>query len=238
MYVLSRTAWLPCFGLQFDMAAPPLLLGHRGARAVKTNLENTLPSFDLALSHGCDGFEFDVRRTSDGRGLICHDARVGKLTVCQVTSNQLPQCPLLEDVLRHCAHRAFLDIELKVSGLETTVLAALRECQPQRDYVVSSFLPEVIMELRVRSGAIPIGLICDNTAQLGRWRQLPVDYVIPEQRFISETLVDEVHLAGRRLFAWTVNQPEAMQRLAAWGVDGIISDNTELLVQTLGRSNP
>ena len=36
-----------------------------------------------------------------------------------------------------------------------------------------------------------------------------------------------------RIFVWTVNDPEAMLRLAAWGVDGIISDDTELLVRTL-----
>ncbi len=216
------------------MAAPPLLLGHRGARATKSVRENTLPSFELALSHGCDGFEFDVRRTSDGRGLICHDPKIGKLPVCEVTSNQLPQCPLLEDVLQHCAHRAFLDIELKVSELETTVLTALRGCQIERDYVVSSFLPEVIMELKARSGTIPVGIICDNATQLARWHQLPVEYVIPEQRLVSEQFVHEVHSAGRRLFTWTVNDPKAMQRLAGWGVDGIISDDTKLLVQTLG----
>ncbi len=216
------------------MAAPPLLLGHRGARAIKSVPENTLPSFDLALSHGCDGFEFDVRRTSDGRGLICHDPRIGKLTVCHVTSNQLPQCPLLEDVLQHCAHRAFLDIELKVSELETTVLTALRECQLQRDYVVSSFLPEVIMELKARSGTTPVGIICDKPNELARWHQLPVEYVIPEQKLVTEQFVDEVHSAGRRLFVWTVNEPKEMLRFAGWGVDGIISDDTKLLVQTLG----
>jgi glycerophosphoryl diester phosphodiesterase len=221
------------------MAAPPLLLGHRGARATKSVPENTLRSFDLALDHGCDGFEFDVRRTCDGRALICHDPRVDTLTVCEVSSNQLPQCPLLEDALRHCAHRAFVDIELKVSDLETTVLAALRECPPHRGYVVSSFLPEVVMELRVRSGTIPVGIICEKQSQLAKWRQLPVEYVIAEKSLISRKLVDEVHSAGRRLFAWTVNHPETMLRFASWGVDGIISDDTETMVETLGtKSEP
>jgi glycerophosphoryl diester phosphodiesterase len=213
------------------MVAPPLLLGHRGARATKAVPENTLPSFDLALKHGCDGFEFDVRLTSDGRALICHDSTVNKLRVSLATRSQLPQCPLLEDVLRNYAHRAFLDIELKVSDLETSVLAALRECRPQRDYVVSSFFADVVMELRARSGTIPVGIICDNQTQLGRWRQLPVEYAIVEQELISKKLVDEVHTAGRRIFAWTVNHAEAMLRFAGWGVDGIISDDTELMVR-------
>ncbi|MGH9511566.1 MAG: glycerophosphodiester phosphodiesterase [Terriglobales bacterium] len=220
------------------MAGPPLLIGHRGARAIKSVAENTLPSFELALQHGCDGFEFDVQRTGDGRALICHDPKIGRLAVRKVTSNQLPQCPLLEDVLRQCAHRAFLDIELKVRELETNVLAALREWPPHRGYVVSSFLPQVIMELKVRSGAVPVGIICDSRAELGRWRSLPVEYVIVEHRLISRRLMDEVHSAGRRIFAWTVNQPESMMRLAEWDVDGIISDDVELLVRTVRGKDP
>ena len=49
----------------------PLLLGHRGARRVAP--ENTFFAFDKALRAGCDGFEFDVRLSSDGRGVVCHD---------------------------------------------------------------------------------------------------------------------------------------------------------------------
>jgi len=220
------------------MAVIPLLLGHRGARASKAVSENTLPSFDLALEHGCDGFEFDVRRTSDGRGLVCHDPKVGKLSVSDVTSSQLPNCPLLEDVLMHYSHRGFLDIELKVRGLETTILAALREYGPQRGYVISSFLPDVVMELKARSGAVPVGIICDSSSQLARWRELPVEYVIVEQRLLSAELIREIHSAGLKIFAWTVNHPSSMQELASWGIDGIIADDTKLLVQTLRTMQP
>ena len=45
--------------------------------------------------------------------------------------------------------------------------------------------------------------------------------------------MQDVQHAGLRIFVWTVNEPEAMRRLAAWGVDGIISDETKLLVGTL-----
>jgi glycerophosphoryl diester phosphodiesterase len=42
-----------------------------------------------------------------------------------------------------------------------------------------------------------------------------------------------VHAAGKKIFAWTVNDRESMLQLAGWGIDGIISDDTELLVATL-----
>jgi glycerophosphoryl diester phosphodiesterase len=215
------------------MASPPLLLGHRGARASKGIPENTRASFDLALKHGCDGFEFDVRLTACGSAVVCHDPKVGKIAVARAQAKRLPQLPKLTDVLQGYGQRAFLDIELKVKDLESKVLAALSTYPPAQDYVVSSFIPEVVMDLEARSSTVNIGIICETAAQLARWHELPVDCVIPRQSLVDRFLIQEIHRAGRRIFVWTVNDPEAMLRLAAWGVDGIISDDTELLVCTL-----
>src|ERR1700751_175302 len=99
-----------------------LLLGHRGARAIRAVPENTLASFDLALAHGCDGFEFDVRRTGDGRALICHDPPIHEIEIARAGPGQLTNLPDLELVLARYHASAFLDIELKVAGLEPTVL--------------------------------------------------------------------------------------------------------------------
>lgn len=219
------------------MSGPPLLLGHRGARASASVTENTLPSFALALEHGCDGFECDVRLTGCGCAVICHEPEVEGITVPKATAAQLVNCPKLQDVLARFAKSAFLDIELKVTGLGSQVVLALREHPPLRGYVVSSFLPDVLIELSIRSGSIPLGMICQDQKQLRRWRDLPLQYLIPEHSLITRELVRQVHDAGRKLFAWTVNDKRTMLRLADWGVDGIISDKTELLVKTL-RSKP
>jgi len=216
----------------------PLLLGHRGAGVSSSVPENTFASFDLALEHGCDGFEFDVRLTSDGRALVCHDPQVDRITVSRATDAQLLHVPRLEQVLQRHGQRVFLDIELKVRNLETTVLAALREHTPERGYVVSSFIPDVVMELKARTAIVPVGIICDKQTQLARGRKLPVAYVIAHESLIDRKLVQEVQENGRRLFGWTVNDKKSMLRLAAWGVDGIISDDTQLLMRTLGKSRP
>src|SRR5260221_9466008 len=138
----------------------PLLLGHRGARASRQIPENSLASFELCLQHGCDGFEFDVRRSADGVAVICHDAAVGGVEIANTGYKTLP-LPTLEDVLRQFAHRAFLDIELKVAGLEAQTLAELRKYPPQKGYVVSSFLPEVLAAMHDLEPAIPLGFLCD-----------------------------------------------------------------------------
>jgi glycerophosphoryl diester phosphodiesterase len=213
------------------------LLAHRGARSSSVG-ENTPEAFALALQHGCHGFEFDVRLTGCGRALISHEPKIKGITVSKATATQLLDFPVLQDVLARFAESAFLDIELKVPGLGSQVLLALREHPPQRGYVVSSFLPDVLIELSIRSESIPLGMICEDQKQLRRWRDLPLQYVIPEFSLITQELVQQVHDAGRMLLAWTVNDKPTMLRLADWGVDGIISDKTELLVKTLRPSPP
>jgi glycerophosphoryl diester phosphodiesterase len=214
-------------------SGPPLLLGHRGARSTRSVPENTLASFDLALEHGCDGFEFDVRLTADRQAVICHDPRHRRSSIARTPSLQLADLPQLDSVLRRYGPRAFLDIELKVKGLESIVRAALRDHRPERGYVVSSFLPEVIMELKNRSPEVPTGIICDNPRQLKAWRTLPVDYLIVEKSLFEPGLVGEVHATGAKLLVWTVNDAKSMRALSQWGVDGIISDDTPSLVRTL-----
>jgi glycerophosphoryl diester phosphodiesterase len=211
----------------------PLLLGHRGARSTKSVPENTLACFDLALAHGCDGFEFDVRLTADNQAVVCHDPKHRRASVARACSDQLADLPRLDDILRRYGKRAFLDIELKVPGLESIVVAALRHHCPERGYVVSSFLSSVIRELKVRSAAVSTGIICQRARQLASWRDLPIDCVIAENKLVKPSLVDEVHSTGRKLLVWTVNDVRSMRRLSRWGVDGIISDDTKGLVTTL-----
>ena len=48
--------------------------------------------------------------------------------------------------------------------------------------------------------------------------------------------VARLHARGIRVFAWTVDDPIVMQQLADAGVDGIISNRADLLVQV--KSSP
>ncbi len=215
------------------MACRPILLGHRGVRGDKSIPENSLAAFDRALEEGCDGFEFDVRLTACGHMVICHDPKVNGIAICCATVAELPHLPEFPDVLQRYSRRGFLDIEIKVSGLEAKVLTALREHPPELDYVVSSFLPDVLLELKARSELVPVGIICEKAGQLVGWNKLPVDYVMAHKSLVTRKLVQSVHETTRKLLVWTVNDPSSMLRLAGWGVDGIISDDPGLLARTL-----
>jgi len=213
----------------------PLLLGHRGARAVRSIPENSIESFERSLADGCDGFEFDVRLTADGEAVVCHDARVRGVEIATARAAQLQSLARLEDVLERFHDRAFLDVELKVEGLERITLEMLRKYPPQLGYVVSSFLERVLCALHKEDKAAPLGFICETREELAEWMEIPCHYVIPHYSLIVEPLLAEFRSAGKKILVWTVNDRKRMVRLRDMGVDGIISDNTSLLHQTLSH---
>jgi glycerophosphoryl diester phosphodiesterase len=230
-------------------ARGPLLLGHRGAREYAP--ENTLEAFELALAHGCDGFEFDVRSTADGSLAIWHDptvrrmlvARANYVTLCQrlqtgwrvkkAAQTKPAAIPCLQDVLAAFGARAYLNIEIKVPGIEREVVAAIVAAPPRRGYLVSSFQPEVVQQLRAINPEVPVGWIVSDRRLLRNWQKFQIDVLVAHHLLASAELVQAVHRAGRKLFVWTVNRPKKMQKLAEWGIDAIISDDTRLLSDTL-----
>ena len=212
----------------------PLRLGHRGAKLYAP--ENTISAFQLALDHGCDGFEFDVRRSVDGEAVIVHDPRVRGLEIANTSSSDLKRhlnCPLLTEVWKTFSG-SFLDVELKVPGIENQVVDLWRE-QPPFGGMISSFLPTVIEEMHSTASEIPSGYICRDPKLLPKWKSLPLTDLIVHYDLVTLGLIREAHDNGLRLWAWTVNRKEEMVALAEAGVDGIISDDSKLLGSTLRR---
>lgn len=112
------------------------------------------------------------------------------------------------------------------------VARAIRRARP-RDYFVSSFLPGVVRRLHELDRSLVLGTLAQTRWQLHRWQRMPAKYVVPHFRLLSPVLVKKAHAAGKMVITWTVNDAQQMRRIAAMGVDGIISDDTRLLVKTL-----
>ncbi|MCU1256109.1 MAG: glycerophosphoryl diester phosphodiesterase, partial [Candidatus Angelobacter sp.] len=189
-----------------------------------------------------DGFEFDVRCTRSKQSIICHDGRFNRMVVRKSTLEQIQaSCsldgkpPCLEDVLEFYSHRAFLNIEVKVRGMEHVVFDAVKRFPPQRGYFISSFLPSVVRRLHDLDSSLVLGAISKSYWHLRRWKALPVSYVVPHFGLLTPKLVDELHAAGKTVITWTVNDPGKMLQAATMGVDGIISDDTKLLVETFAK---
>lgn len=222
------------------MTRKPLLLGHRGCRGrsgAAFPVENSLEAFEHALTNGCDGFEFDVRHASDGRNVLWHDPKWHGIEIAATNYSELTDrngagLPVLEDVLQVFGSSAFLDIELKTPGNEASVIAAMHAHPPQNGYIVSAFYPEILTSLQRLDASLPLGFICDREKAMAAWREMPVHVFLPHESYVQPSLIDEVHARGQQIMTWTVNDASRMRELAEWGIDGIISDDPQLLYQT------
>jgi glycerophosphoryl diester phosphodiesterase len=220
----------------------PLRIGHRGAAALAR--ANSLAAIEAGLAVGLDGVEIDVV-AEDGRLLVAHSVReVGV------------DSPSLDAVLeRIAASPAFLDLDLKADGLEEALLAALRRRGLVERTIVTSFLRGPLRRLAVlepglllgrsfpndRAGVVERGLP-DPIVRAGLVALrplLPFDVVrlvrgssarvaSLHHEVVSDALVRRCRRHGIPVLAWTANDPGALGRLAALGVDGVITDDPRI----------
>ena len=129
-----------------------IIFGHRGAPGYPRFGENTISSFNKALSCGATGLEFDVRRSRDGQIVIIHDETIDRTTngsgrVADLTYEELKRfdagagdsIPLLSHVLDEFGPRCLLNIELKDPGLGADLKKMLLEKRLERHAIVSAF---------------------------------------------------------------------------------------------------
>jgi glycerophosphoryl diester phosphodiesterase len=92
---------------------------------------------------------------------------------------------------------------------------------------IQSFDPRALEAMRTVDPTVRLVLLVDNNlgleTNLGGLTFTPAVYS-PHHRLVDAELVEAVHRRGMKLIPWTVNDPGAMQRLVALGVDGIITD--------------
>lgn len=214
------------------------IIGHRGARG---RPENTIPSFELALAHGADGVELDVRQSGDGELVVVHSSVVGSHAVKWTpypVFRELGdgyQVPLLEDVLKQFCGRTFLDIELKEPGFEEAAIQLIQQYGQTDDIMISGFHTEMLNKVHQLLPEIRLGFIYNRTQDEESRHNSPIDFVIPQFRLASRELIAEIHDEGLEVFAWTVNHESEMRRLLALGVNGIITDEPARLAEVLGR---
>jgi glycerophosphoryl diester phosphodiesterase len=208
-----------------------MVAAHRGVAAGAA--ENTIAAFTNAIDVGADMIEFDVRRTRDGELIVFHDALAGGAPVGGLTRDEIEAAagvrpPLLAEVLRVCAGRIRLDVELKEDGYVTDVMGALRTGFDPGQLVVTSFLPAVVAQAKGAFPEVKTGLLVGDGGPLAnlpaRLRELfPVDlarrvradYLAPHYRLVALGVVRRAAAAGLPCLLWTVNSPALIRRYAA-----------------------
>lgn len=231
---------------------------HRGASS--TCPENTMDAFRRAVDVGADGIELDVQRSADGRLVVIHDETLDRTTsgsgrvVDHIwdelrhldASAGMPgfssRLPLLDEVLELLAPTPLvLNVELKDSvepypGMATQVVEAVRAAGMDDRVWLSSF--NHVALAGARETGLPVGLLYGEPLwAVERYATaFGAQAVHPWYPTLDEPgLVERLHGAGLRVHAWTVDDPEAIRRLADAGVEAVICNDPAAALAPCGR---
>ncbi len=218
-----------------------LKIGHRGARAYEP--ENTLRSFNRAIELGVDAVELDVRRTKDEEIVVIHNSDVNKTTdgsgsVSDFTLEEIKKfvtekgehIPTLEEVLELVGKRVKILVELKETGIEKRVLDLIGEKGLLDNVIIISFHENALKKIRELNDKVTTGLIYvrhKNPIQAAL--DLKAKYLLPLYRFTHSANVEKAHEKGLKVIVWTINKAEEVAEYKKKGVDGIASDNPDIL---------
>jgi glycerophosphoryl diester phosphodiesterase len=238
----------------------PQILAHRGA--LREAPENTLPAFARALELGADGIELDVHLSRDGRLVVIHDFDLEGTTnghgpVTSLTSVDLARLdagshfdrsfaavgvPTLDEVLDLVGDRCRVNVEVKSvaddGGPAPDVLARLVRDRPLYDQViVSSSNLMTLVRLRQLEPAIARGIVYEAPLtpewQADVLRSIRPQALHPQFACVTHETVAWARAEGLAVTVWTVNDVREARRLQELGVDAIITDVPDLLIQEL-----
>ena len=209
-------------------------IAHRGAK--REFPENTLAAFRRAFDLGADAVELDVHATRDGVVVVHHDPVLSKhgpaitdLTWAELEEQADGNVPPLRVVLEAIPASATAYVEIKGLGIERAVAETLASV-PVR-CAVHSFDHATIERMREIAPKVARGVLFDRSlaALNDVLARSAARDVWPQWKLVDQALVNRVHARGCRVIAWTVNSRDDARRLAAFGVDGICSDDVRLL---------
>lgn len=186
------------------------IVAHRGACAEAP--ENTLEAFEKAIDAGADMIEFDVRRAPDGTLVISHDPVRGPGT----------GLPTLEQTLRFTQGRIQLDVELKEPGCERDSIELLLQYFSPQEFCVTSFLPDVLREIRAVDSRIRTGLIFASWNESMRQACQSSDAGL---LVAHHSVLNQAETVGKPLFVWTVDDAALTRMLFTRPlVEGIVTN--------------
>jgi glycerophosphoryl diester phosphodiesterase len=202
-----------------------------------------------------------VDRTTDGSGAV-HGLTLAELQSLDAGYRWTPDegktwpyrgqgisIPALEEVF---AAFPGMPMNIEIKQAEPSIAAPLcrliRESDMADRVLVVSFHKESTKEFRDVCPEVVTGTTQNEVITLfalsrlfleGAYSPAAGAMQVPEYRsglhVLAPRLVDAAHRRGLEVHAWTINEEEDMRRLIDLGVDGIITDYPDRLLEVLGR---
>ncbi len=214
-----------------------LVIAHRGASGYE--YENSRAAFRAAKARGADAIELDIHAAADGVLFVHHDevvtgVHITRSTAAQVRALRLPNgesVPALEDALAVIdpALQVFIEVKSLPPEFDDRLLAAVESGGGGAGgarFAVHAFDHRIVRRLGLARPALTRGVLLASypLRPLEALQDTGATVLWEEQSLIDAALVDELHGAGYRVYAWTVNDPEDMRRLLALRVDGLCTN--------------
>ena len=188
-----------------------------------------------------DMIELDVYKSDGDNLVIIHDDKVDRTTngkgyvwdknleeMRSLDAGNGEKVPTLKEVLDLVDRKTKVNIELKGVGTAEIVAKTINEYVENKnweidDFLVSSFNHPELAKFKKILPEVKIGALI--TA-------IPIDYaqfaknlnaysVNPCIEFVDENFVEDAHEKGLKVFVWTVNDLDDIERMEKLGVDGI-----------------
>jgi glycerophosphoryl diester phosphodiesterase len=198
--------------------------------------------------------DVDVGLTTDGQGFV-HTLTLSELKRLDASGGRGPKTtvPTLAEAMEVLSGRAGINIEVKnlpgepsfdsprEAAAEASV-EALKRIGYQGLVLVSSFNWLAIERVREVDPDIPTGFLTnaaiDPRAAMVYARAHGHTHVLPQALALfeaGEAFVTEAHGEGLSVGTWTVDDPDAIERLFAMGVDAVASNDPLMAVAVRDR---
>lgn len=219
-----------------------LNIGHRGAKGHLP--ENTLASFQKAIDLGVDGIELDVHLSSDGHIIVIHDETIDRTTngkggvkehslavlKMQAIDHQFT-VPTLDEVFDLVDRKCLINIELKTRETAKPVVDLIEQYVLEKgwqytDFLISSFDWVALEKVRQWHDEIPLGVLTSTDLDLAIAfaKVVKAETIHPYFHLLTADNVQKMQAENLKVFSWTINEFEDLQKIKSFGVDGIITD--------------
>jgi glycerophosphoryl diester phosphodiesterase len=209
--------------------ATELRLGSADVLGIAHNAGNTPASAQLALAHGSDVIEIDVRAIG-GKLHAAHTPPPGWLP------SQAYNGLTLGQAWTQVTGARYVQLDLKDTSTETTRLVAsfLERHKGERRVLVSTKSYRALEIIHERSQDVGLLLSIGNTYEMQALLDAPERAEILTGVSVRATLLDEETMAwfkdrGLLVVAWTVNDVDHLNDLVALGIDAVSTDNLAIL---------
>ncbi len=241
-----------------------VIFAHRGACALAP--ENTISSFELAVTHQTDAVELDAKLSKDGVVMVIHDPTLERTTngTGKVNEHTLAELkaldagskfnakyagekiPTLEEVFEAVGKKVLVNVELtNYSSPKDDLIAKVAEVvkrQKMQDRVLfSSFIPKNLKMMKELLPDTPVALLCLEGLGGMFSRSIFLTHVSPSIIHPYLTDVDPMyvrmeHRRHRRVHVWTVNAEQDIKHMLAMRVDGIFTDDPQKARKLMAKS--